>query len=252
MDFQAWVAWLSYGLGTENENLPPLWCCLTRAADRRRLNQLDRGFLPANHQGVPFRTNSREPIVDLNTPPNISAATRSADMDLLAAMTASSQEAHAGDSAFAARLRSYELAAAHAGKHFRGNKSRQWNRKRQKRFYGLDEEANKGFARNCLMAGGFSNGACVSCRFSMAARLAARVINWDGHENLKENHDNQALTMDKPVAALIQTSSNAECSRTRCSSGRRSLAAGRRRKALIQSVAIIIPRRSPVSWPEPE
>src|SRR4026209_345508 len=110
--FPSMGAWLSYGLGTVNENLP----AFVVLPDPRGLPaggsiNWTAGFLPANHQGVPFRTNSREPIVDLNTPSNISASARSADMELLAAMNREFAEGHVEDSAFAARLRSYELAA---------------------------------------------------------------------------------------------------------------------------------------------
>src|SRR6185437_295624 len=110
--FPSMGAWLSYGLGTENENLP----AFVVLPDPRGLIaggsiNWTAGFLPANYQGVPFRTHSREPIVDLNTPQNISPAARSEDMNMLAAMNRDFAEAHPGDNAFAARLHSYELAA---------------------------------------------------------------------------------------------------------------------------------------------
>ncbi|MEO7318129.1 MAG: DUF1501 domain-containing protein, partial [Chthoniobacteraceae bacterium] len=110
--FPCMGAWLSYGLGTENENLP----AFVVLPDPRGLPaggsiNWTSGFLPANHQGVSFRTNSREPIADLNTPASIAAPAREADMRMLAAMNREFAEAHPGDGAFAARLRSYELAA---------------------------------------------------------------------------------------------------------------------------------------------
>src|SRR5881409_1437649 len=79
--FPSMGAWLSYGLGTESENLP----AFVVLPDPRGLIaggsiNWTAGFLPANHQGIPFRTNSREPIVDLNTPDNILPVARDADM----------------------------------------------------------------------------------------------------------------------------------------------------------------------------
>jgi hypothetical protein len=160
------------------------------------------GFLPANHQGVPFRTNSLEPIVDLNTPPNISPAVRSADMDLLAAMNREFAAAHPGDSAFAARLRAYELAAR-----MQASIPEATNLDREsdatKKLYGLDEEPNKGFSRNCLMARRLLERGVRFVQIFNGGAFGSPRINWDGHENLKENHDQQAATMDKPVAALI-------------------------------------------------
>ena len=74
--FPSMGAWLSYGLGTENENLP----AFVVLPDPRGLPaggsiNWAAGFLPANHQGVPFRTNSRDPIVDLHTPATITPGT---------------------------------------------------------------------------------------------------------------------------------------------------------------------------------
>ena len=110
--FPSMGAWMSYGLGTENENLP----AFVVLPDPRGLIaggsiNWTAGFLPANHQGVPFRAESGEPIVDLNTPPGIPAAARDADLRLLSAMNREFAEANPGDSAFVARLRAYELAA---------------------------------------------------------------------------------------------------------------------------------------------
>jgi hypothetical protein len=73
-----------------------------------------------------------------------------------------------------------------------------------KKLYGLDEPANKGFARNCLMARRLLERGVRFVQVFNGGAFGSPRINWDGHENLKENHDNQAATMDKPVAALIK------------------------------------------------
>src|SRR5207247_7159289 len=92
-----------------------------------------------------------EPIVDLNTPPSIPAAVRSADMDLLAAMNCEFAEAHPGDSAFAARLRAYEL-AARMQVSIPEATSLDSEAEATKKRYGPEEEANNGFSRNCPVA----------------------------------------------------------------------------------------------------
>src|SRR5258706_10606295 len=202
--FPSMGAWLSYGLGTENENLP----AFVVLPDPRGLLaggsiNWTAGFLPANHQGVPFRTNSREPIVDLNTPPHISATARSADMDLLASMNREFADAHSGDGAFAARLRSYELAARMQASIPEAT-NLDSEPEATKKLYGLDEEANNGFARNCLMARRLLERGVRFVQVFNGGAFGSPRINWDGHENLKQNHDAQAATMDQPVAALIQ------------------------------------------------
>ena len=202
--FPCMGAWLSYGLGAENENLP----AFVVLPDPRGLPaggsiNWTAGFLPANHQGVPFRTQSGEPIVDLNSPANISAGAREADMKLLAAMNREFADSNAGDDAFAARLRSYEL-AARMQVSIPEATSLDAETEATKKLYGLGEGANKGFAQNCLMARRLLERGVRFVQIFNGGAFGSPRINWDGHENLKENHDNQAATMDKPVAALIQ------------------------------------------------
>ena len=202
--FPCMGAWLSYGLGTENENLP----AFVVLPDPRGLPaggsiNWTSGFLPANHQGVPFRTQSREPVVDLRTPESISAAARDADMRFLDTMNRDFAAAHPGDPAFAARLRSYELAARMQASIPEAT-DLDGESESTKRLYGLGEQSNRGFARNCLMARRLLERGVRFIQIINGGAFGSPRINWDGHENLKENHDTQAATMDKPVAALIQ------------------------------------------------
>ena len=202
--FPCMGAWLSYGLGTENENLP----AFVVLPDPRGLPaggsiNWTSGFLPANHQGVPFRTNSREPVADLSTPANIAPQVREADMRMLAEMNREFAEAHPGDGAFAARLRSYELAARMQSS-IPEAVNFDTESESVKQLYGVDEEANKGFARNCLMARRLLERGVRFVQIFNGGAFGSPRINWDGHENVKENHDTQAATMDKPVAALIR------------------------------------------------
>jgi hypothetical protein len=202
--FPSMGAWLSYGLGTENENLPTF----VVLPDPRGLPaggsiNWTAGFLPATHQGVPFRTSGREPIVDLNTPAQIRPADRAADMDLLAAMNREFAEANPGEGAFGARLRSYELAARMQSSIPEATTLDQESES-TKELYGLDDPSNKGFARNCLMARRLLERGVRFVQIFNGGSFGSPRINWDGHENLKENHDNQAATMDRPVAGLIR------------------------------------------------
>ena len=202
--FPCMGAWLSYGLGTENENLP----AFVVLPDARGLPaggsiNWTSGFLPANHQGVAFRTQSAEPIADLKTPDGISAEARHADMALLAAMNRDFADAHPGDSAFAARLRSYEL-AARMQMSIPEATTLDGEPESVKRLYGVDEAANKGFGRNCLMARRLLERGVRFVQILNGGSFGSPRINWDAHEGIKENHDTQAATMDRPVAALIQ------------------------------------------------
>ncbi len=202
--FPCMGAWLSYGLGTENDSLP----AFVVLPDPRGLPaggsiNWTAGFLPANHQGVAFRTGGREPIVALSTPANITPQARAADMELVAAMNREYAENHPGDATFAARLHSYELAArmqlsVPEAVDLAGESDE------TKKLYGLEDETNKGFARNCLLARRLLERGVRFVQLFNGGAFGSPRINWDGHENLQENHLTQAATMDKPVAALIQ------------------------------------------------
>jgi hypothetical protein len=202
--FPSMGSWLSYGLGTENENLP----AFVVLPDPRGLPaggsiNWTSGFLPANHQGVAFRTQSSEPVPDLQTPKSISASARRSDMELLAIMNREFATNNPGDSAFAARLRSYELAAQMQSSIPEATDLSQETESMQQ-MYGLNEAANKGFAKNCLTARRLLERGVRFVQILNGGSFGSPRINWDGHENVRENHDAQALTMDKPVAALLR------------------------------------------------
>ena len=202
--FPCMGSWLSYGLGTENEDLP----AFVVLPDPRGLLaggsiNWTSGFLPANHQGVAFRTQSEEPVPDLHTPSGVSALSRLADMQLLASMNREFADSHPGDDAFVARLRSYELAARMQSSIPEAT-SFDDETEETHLLYGINDPLNKGFARNCLTARRLLERGVRFVQILNGGAFGSPRINWDGHENVKENHDTQAATMDRPVAALIQ------------------------------------------------
>lgn len=202
--FPCMGAWLSYGLGTENENLPAFVVLPDpRGFPAGGSINWAAGFLPANHQGVVFRTDRAEPIGDLRTPANISPEGRNADLQLLAAMNQEFAGSNPHDQVFAARLRSYELAARMQTSIPEATDLADES-EAIRQLYGIDDETNKGFSRNCLMARRLLERGVRFVQVINGGSFGSPRINWDGHENLKENHDQQAATMDRPVAALIQ------------------------------------------------
>ena len=201
--FPCMGAWPSYGLGTVNENLP----AFVVLPDSRGLPaggsiNWTAGFLPAVHQGVPFRTNSPEAIVDLHPPRQIASAERMARAELLERMNRDFAEAHPGRR-FAARLRAYELAAKMQLSVPEATDLSGETEETQ-RLYGMDRESSRGFGRNCLLARRLLERGVRFVQLFNGGAFGSPRINWDGHENLLENHNNQAATMDQPVAGLIQ------------------------------------------------
>ena len=196
-------AWLSYGLGSENQDLP----AFVVLPDPRQLPaggaiNWTSGFLPAVHQGVAFRA-SGEPIVDLNTPREVSPSRRQAESALLAKMNSNFAVANPGDSTLAARIRSYELAArmqASVPEVVRFDNETAAT----KALYGLDQPVTEGFGRNCLLARRLLEKGVRFVQLFHGGAFGQPRINWDGHENIVENHTKQAASMDKPVAGLLK------------------------------------------------
>jgi Protein of unknown function (DUF1501) len=201
--FPCFGAWLSYGLGTDNQDLP----AFVVLPDPRGLPaggaiNWTNGFLPASHQGVAFRT-SGEPIPDLFPPKDVHDGQRKADMDLLAHMNQEFLDADPGDSTLAARLRSYELAARMQVSIPEAVKFSD-ETEETKRLYGLDDKASEGFGRNCLLARRLLERGVRFVQLFNGGAFGSPRINWDAHEDLVENHTKQAAVMDKPVAGLLK------------------------------------------------
>jgi Protein of unknown function (DUF1501) len=202
--FPSMGAWLSYGLGSSNEQLPTF----VVLPDPRGLpaggsNNWSQGFLPAEHQGVAFRTEGGEPIANLQTPAGVSAETRRANRELLARLDRQFAEQNPGDSALAARVHAYELAArmqlsVPEATDLRGETEA------TRRLYGMDNPVTAGFGRNCLLARRLLERGVRFVQLINGGAFGSPRINWDAHEDLKDNHDKQAAVFDKPCAGLLK------------------------------------------------
>ena len=103
-------SWLTYGLGTEGENLPGYVVMLDyQGAPINGAMNWSNGFMPAAYQGVPFRP-SGEPIAYLSPPQGVNRGRQSARLELLRQWNEGHAAANPSDSALAARIASYELA----------------------------------------------------------------------------------------------------------------------------------------------
>ncbi|MEC8013722.1 MAG: DUF1501 domain-containing protein, partial [Verrucomicrobiota bacterium] len=190
-------AWLSYGLGTENKDLPA-YVVLTSWGTGRPNDQplYDRlwgaGFLPTQHQGVKFR-NSGDPVLYLSDPKGVSRSMRRGMLDELAVLNRRNM-AVAGDPEIDARIAQYEMA-------FRMQSSvpdltdTSDEPKHILHSYGPDVQKPGTYAANCLLA----------------RRLAERDVRciqlfhmgWDHHVGLPKAIRGQCQDVDQPTAALI-------------------------------------------------
>ncbi len=186
-------AWLSYGLGSENSDLPAYIVLTSGSSDGQPLLQSfwGNGFLDSRHAGVPFR-NSGAPVLHLDNPPGVTPADRRRELDMIQWMNRRQSDA-LGDPEIASRIASYELA-------FRMQASvpaladLKDEPERILKLYGADP-AKPSFARNCLLA----------------RRLIERGVRfiqlydrgWDSHTDMDREHRRQCAASDQPAAALL-------------------------------------------------
>ena len=202
--FPSLGSWVSYALGSENQNLPAFVSILDpRGVPQNGSNNWGPGFLPAAFQGTPFSV--QDPIRHLSAPGVSPVADRSA-RSLLQRMNARHLEDNPGDQRLAARIASYELAArmqlsvpevsdlsnepAHV-----------------LRSYGADDTQNPiraGFAKNCILARRLLERGVRFVQLFNGAYASGGALNWDGHNQLKEQYDRHGYILDKPAAALIR------------------------------------------------
>ena len=202
--FPSLGSWLSYGLGSMNQDLPTF----VVLPDPRGLPaggsiNWGNGFLPATHQGVAFRTTGDEPIHALTTPKDVSPQAREASMTLLQQMNTQFRDEVPGDSSLTARIRAYELAARMQTSIPETVKFSDEPERIQK-LYGLDQKPTvAGFGRNCLLARRLVERGVRFVQIWHGGAFGSPRINWDGHEDVALNHREQAGILDQPLAALL-------------------------------------------------
>lgn len=191
-------SWLSYGIGSPNQDLPSYVVLISRIANGAQTQALfsrlwGSGFLPTKHQGVSLRS-SGDPVLYLSNPPGVSAENRRSMLDGLAALN-QQKFTDIGDPEITARIAQYEMAyRMQTSVPDLTNISQE--PKHVLDLYGPDVAEPGTFAYNCLMA----------------RRLAERGVpftqvflrGWDHHGGLPANIRNLVKAADQPCSALIQ------------------------------------------------
>ena len=191
-------SWVTYGLGTENQNLPSFIVLISQAeainADQPLFSRLwSSGFLPSNFQGVRFRAGN-DPVLYLADPPGIDKVTRRQMLDVVSTLNRINLESYA-DPEISTRIAQYEMA-------YRMQASvpelMDLSKEPDSIFdlYGPDSRKAGTYAANCLLA----------------RRLAERGVRfiqlyhrgWDQHNDLPRDLALQCRGTDQPTAALIQ------------------------------------------------
>jgi hypothetical protein len=196
-------SWLSYGLGCETDELPAFVVLPdSRGLPASGTNNWTNGFLPAQHQGVMFNT-SGQAIRDLSPARPIAANVEDASRKLQRRLN-ELHEAQVGEnSELAARMRAYELAAKMQLAVPRVIDLNAETADTHK-LYGLDRELTAPFGRNCLIARRLIEQGVRFVQLFSGGSFGSPRINWDGHEDVKANHSQEAPLIDLPVAGLLK------------------------------------------------
>ncbi len=194
-------SWVTYGLGTENENLPGFIVFTDyRGGPINGPPNWGNGYMPAAYQGTPFRT-SGPPIVDLKPPVERTPEQQANWLKFVEKLNEKHLEQNPADSELSARIYSYELAhrmQTSATDAIDIAKESPATRK----LYGADEEPTQYFGRQALMARRLvERGVRYVQIFSGGGNFEP---SWDAHWDLKGNHSQHCAETDKPIAGLIK------------------------------------------------
>ncbi|MCG6157494.1 DUF1501 domain-containing protein [Rubinisphaera margarita] len=186
-------AWVTYGLGSENSDLPGFIVLPELAFPQGGAANWSNGYLPTALQGTPLRSKG-SPILDIAPPAGISREHQRKNLDYLQEVNARLAARHPEHADLAARMQNYELA-------FRmqtqvpevlslDNETQQTLDN-----YGIDQQPTDNFGRRCLLARKLVE---KGVRF-----VQVYASTWDSHDYIAKAHGALIPTVDKPIAALI-------------------------------------------------
>ncbi len=202
MGFPSVGSWVTYGLGTENQNLPAFVVIYdARGGPFGGPANWSAGFMPAAYQGTIFRA-SENPIIDLKPPASVTPEQQRARLDLLARLNALDLEKYPSSSELAARISSYELAYRMQGCAPEAvDVSRESEATRK--LYGLHEKTTEPFGRQCLMARRLVERGVRFVQLYHGGLGNQNTDTWDAHDDVKKNHTAHAAEVDRPIAGLL-------------------------------------------------
>lgn len=195
-------SWVTYGLGSENQNLPAFVVVYdARGGPFGGPSNWSAGYMPAAFQGTVFRA-SGDPILDLRPPPSLSEEQMRARLRLLETLNRRDSERNPANSELAARISSYELA-------YRMQRcapqavALENESPAVKKLYGLDDPVTGRFGRQCLMARRLVERGVRFVQLYHGGLGIQNTDTWDAHGNVKENHAQHAAEVDLPMAGLL-------------------------------------------------
>jgi hypothetical protein len=200
--FPCFGSWVSYGLGSLNQNLPTFVVIPdSRGLPYNSKGSFSSGFLPVTHTGTIIQPGAAQPIADLFPPSTSSRESEADGLLLLERMNRAHAVARPGDDRLDARIASYELAARmQLAAPDVADVAREPDA--IQREYGLHEKPTQDFGRACLAARRMIE---AGVRFVQVwSGTAGASGNWDNHSDIPKELGFIATAVDRPIAALLR------------------------------------------------
>ena len=192
-------SWVTYGLGTENQNLPA-FVVMSDGSTKSGPPAYGAGFLPAVYQGTVFRS-GKTPILYLRNPAGVSDASQRETLSLVNRLDREHEATRPGDSGLDARIASYELAYRMQSSAPEVVDLAKESPATQK-LYGIGDPQTDDFGRKCLLARRLVERGVRFIQVYSGTNVGA---DWDdAHTDLVGSHTRMAGKTDKPIAALLQ------------------------------------------------
>jgi hypothetical protein len=187
-------AWVTYGLGSENRNLPGFVVLGNTQGIKGGPLNWSAGFLPTTYQGTLFRSQG-SPVLNLKRPRDTADEDQRAQLDLLGKLNGEHLSHHAGEPDLSTRIETFELAYR---MQMEATDLVDFSREsaETRALYGIDDPASRSFGRKCLLA----------------RRLVERGVRfvqvysdgeWDAHSDLAGNHSGHCAATDVPIHGLL-------------------------------------------------
>ena len=187
-------SWITYGLGSENSNLPGYVVLGNNRGVKGGNLNWSSAFLPTTYQGTLFRPEGA-PVINLTRPDEIKREDQRAQLDLMSKLNRRHMQSRPGEEALLGRIQSFELAyRMQTEATDLVNLTQETVETRE--MYGVDNEVTRSYGRKCLMA----------------RRLVERGVRfvqvysdgeWDAHSDLNGNHKGHCRATDQPIHALL-------------------------------------------------
>ena len=191
-------SWLTYGLGTENQNLPG-FITICPSLGHGGVQNWSSAFLPAPYQGTPIGNASipaAKAAINYITNPEVSKTLQRLQLDTLQQLNKEQLKHFGVDPQLEGRIQSFELA-------FRMQTEApelmdiSTESKATRELYGIDHSPTDNFGRQCLLARRF-------CEKGVRFVQVSHSYKWDQHGDLKNGHTNNAKEVDQPIAGLLK------------------------------------------------